>query len=95
MIDACREHSCRPLLVVWPDQRQLLGRPTWRPPYQAQIRQIAAEEDIPCLDLVPLFEEAGAWGLQRFLLNDVVHLDDAGNRLVAEAIRKLLDSPGP
>lgn len=88
MIAKCQQHDCRPVLVVWPDQRQLLGHPTWRPPYQEAMRNVAAEAGVECLDLVPLFEQAGDWAVERFIPNDVVHLDRAGNRFVADAVTK-------
>jgi lysophospholipase L1-like esterase len=88
MVVKCQQHDCRPVLVVWPDQRQLLGHPTWRPPYQDAMRKVAAEAGVECLDLVPLFEQAGDWGIARFIPNDVVHLDHAGNRFVAEVVAK-------
>lgn len=89
MVDECRDHDCQPVLIVWPDQRQLLQQPTWRPPYQVAMRQVAEETGVPCLDLVPQFEELGEWGIDRFIPNDVVHLDRAGNRFVAEAVARL------
>jgi lysophospholipase L1-like esterase len=86
MIAECRRYDCEPVLVVWPDQRQLVGRPTWRPPYQAAMRRVAVEAGVFCLDLVPLFEQSGDWAVQRFLPNDVVHLDGEGNRFVAQTV---------
>ena len=88
MIDACRQQDCRPVLVVWPDRRQLQGEPTWRPPYQAAMRQVAHDAGVPCLDLVPLFEQGGQWAVDRFLPNDVVHLDRAGNEIVSDAVAR-------
>jgi lysophospholipase L1-like esterase len=81
----CRRHDCEPVFVVWPDQRQLLGRPTWRPPYQAAMRETAEDVDIECLDLESRFERAGSSAIERFLPNDVVHLDRAGNQFVSAA----------
>lgn len=86
MIAMCREHDSEIVLIVWPDQRQLLNEPTWRLPYQEATRQVAEETGAACVDLVPLFEQAGRWGVERFLPRDVIHVDDAGNRLVAKAI---------
>ena len=90
MIAECRKHDCQPVLVVWPDQRQLLGQPTWRPPYQATMRQVAANAGVECLDLVQLFEQAGDWAVERFIPNDVVHVDRAGNRFVSDAVAKFV-----
>ena len=95
MIAKCQQHDCQPVLVVWPDQRQLLGHPTWRPPYQEAMRNVAAQAGVECLDLVPLFEQAGDWAVERFIPNDVVHLDRAGNRFVAEAVAKYVDTVMP
>jgi lysophospholipase L1-like esterase len=90
MIAECRSVDCQPILVVWPDQRQLVGRPTWRPPYQQSMRQVAREAHVQCLDLVPEFENAGDWAVERFIPNDVVHVDRAGNRFVADTVAKLV-----
>lgn len=86
MIDLCRQHDSEVVLIVWPDQRQLLNQPTWRLPYQAATRQVAEESGVACVDLVPPFESSGRWGVDRFLPRDVIHVDRAGNRLVAKAI---------
>ena len=86
MIAMCREHDSDVVLIVWPDQRQLLNEPTWRLPYQEATRQVADETGVACVDLVPPFEQAGRWGVDRFLPRDVIHVDCAGNRLVAQAI---------
>ncbi len=86
MIDLCRQHASEVVLIVWPDQRQLLNQPTWRLPYQAATRQVAEEAGVACVDLVPPFESSGRWGVDRFLPRDVIHVDRAGNRLVANAI---------
>jgi lysophospholipase L1-like esterase len=86
MIAMCREHNSEVVLIVWPDQRQLLHQPTWRLPYQEAIRQVAEDTGVACVDLVPPFEQSGRWGVERFLLHDVIHVDRAGNRLVARSI---------
>ena len=86
MIDLCRKHDSEVVLIVWPDQRQLLNQPTWRLPYQEATRQVAEESGIACVDLVPPFELSGRWGIDRFLPGDVIHIDRAGNRLVAKAV---------
>ena len=86
MIAMCREHDSEVVLIVWPDQRQLLNQPTWRLPYQAVTRQVAEQTGVACVDLVPLFESAGRWGIDRFLPRDVIHVDQAGNRLVAKVV---------
>ena len=39
---------------------------------------------------LPLFEQAGEWAEKRFIPNDVVHVDWAGNRFVSEAAAKLV-----
>lgn len=94
MIAMCHEHDSEVVLIVWPDQRQLLNQPTWRLPYQEATRQVAEQAGVVCVDLVPSFELAGRWGVDRFLPRDVIHVDRAGNRLVAKAVaphvRKLL-----
>ncbi len=86
IIAMCHEHDSEVVLIVWPDQRQLLNQPTWRLPYQAATRQVAEETSVACVDLVPPFELSGRWGVDRFLTRDVIHVDRTGNRLVAKAI---------
>lgn len=81
MIDLCKQHDSEEVLIVWPDQQQLLNQSTWRLPYQSATRQVAEEAGV---DLVPPFESAGQWGVDRFLPRDVIHVDRAGNQLVAE-----------
>lgn len=90
MVETCRENECEPILIVWPDQRQLVGQPTWRPPYQQAMRQVAEETNVRCLDLVPLFERAGDWAVERFIPNDVVHVDPLGNRFVCDAVARVV-----
>lgn len=92
MINECREHECQPVLVVWPDQRQLLGQPTWRPPYQQAMRKVAKAASVDCLDLVPLFEEKHDWAVERFLPRDVVHLDREGNAFVSAAVSQIVQT---
>ncbi len=86
MIQLCQQRESEVVLIVWPDQRQLLNQPTWRLPYQAAMRRVAQTAHVPCLDLVPLFEEAGQWGVARFLPRDVIHVDRTGNELVRDAV---------
>jgi lysophospholipase L1-like esterase len=93
MIAMCRDHDSEVVLIVWPDQRQLLNQPTWRRPYQEATRQVAEETGIACVDLVPLFESIGRWGVARYLPRDVIHVDRAGNRLVAKAIAPFVRNP--
>ncbi len=92
MIDACRQQECDVALIVWPDRRQLLGETTWRIPYQEAMRQVAAEAKVTCVDLVPLFEEAGSWGVERFLPRDVIHVDRAGNQMVVRVVAPVVQS---
>lgn len=95
MIDDCRKHDCEPVMVVWPDQRQFLGQSTWRPPYQEAMRRVAADAGVRYLDLVTHFEQAGDWAVERFLQNDVVHVDGPGNRFVADAVARLVREADP
>jgi len=90
MVAQCRDAGANPILVVWPDQRQLVGSPTWRPPYQEAMRDVARQTGTQCLDLVPQFEALGDKAIDRFLLNDVVHLDRQGNAMVADTVARLL-----
>jgi len=86
MIAMCRAHNSEVVLIVWPDQRQLLNQPTWRLRYQAVTRQVADETSVTTVDLVPPFQRFGRWGANRFLPGDVIHVDRAGNLLVAKAV---------
>lgn len=90
MIAECRAYDCEPVLVVWPDQRQLLDYPTWRLPYQQAVRDVAAHEDVRCVDLVPPFEGTGDWGVARFIPNDVIHVDRVGNEFVSQIMLRAL-----
>lgn len=84
MIALCRKYDCEVVLVVWPDQRQFLGQPMWRLPYQDSVREVARDTHVVCEDLVAVFEDAGPWGIDRFLRNDVIHIDPKGNCLVSQ-----------
>lgn len=86
MIAMCHEHNSEAILVVWPDQRQLLDQSTWRLPYQEVTRQVAAETKVGCIDLVPLFERSGRRAIERFLPRDVIHVDREGNQWVARQV---------
>ena len=86
MIAMCHEHNSEAILVVWPDQRQLLDQSTWRLPYQEVTRQVAAETKVGCIDLVPLFERSGRRAIERFLPRDVIHVDREGNHWVAKQV---------
>ena len=90
MIRECQNVGCRPILVVWPDRRQLQNQPTWRPAYQDAMRNVAHEANVTCLDLVPMFESGGQWAVDRFLPNDVVHLDQVGNEVVSDAVAHVI-----
>ncbi len=90
MIAECEQQDCEPILIVWPDQRQLLNQPTWRRPYQDAMREVASDSQVRCIDLVPVFERTGNWGIERFLPRDVIHVDRAGNRLVSQVVEQVL-----
>lgn len=91
MIASCHATGTPLLLIVWPDYFQVQGRITVRDHYQELIRHTAARHDnVRCLDLLPIFRERYPAALGYYLDQDIIHVNAAGNRLVAGAIRQLL-----
>jgi hypothetical protein len=80
MINWCREHGSRPILQVWPVQKQSLE--AVEIDRQAQLRQIAAAENVPLVDLVPHVRKAA----DPALFADNIHMRQAGYKLVAKVL---------
>lgn len=91
MISCCRKNGTHLLLIAWPDYFQVQGRITVRDRYQELIRRTADRHDnVRCLDLLPVFRERYPTCLGYYLKQDIIHVNAAGNRLVADTIRQLL-----
>ena len=84
MIAWCRAHGSRPIVQIWPTQKQSLetldiGR-------QVQLRQIAAAENVALADLVPAIRKAA----NPALFADNIHMRQAGYQLAAEALAPVI-----
>jgi lysophospholipase L1-like esterase len=86
MIAWCREHGSRPILQVWPVQKQSLE--AVEIDRQAQLRQIAAAENVPLVDLVPHVRKAA----DPALFADNIHMRQAGYKLVAKVLAPAVQS---
>lgn len=104
IVDSCRRIEATPVLMTatplrWSDRtRQLYGRPpyipdeiegfnTMLPPYIEATRRVAEEEQVFFVDNYAAFNKAGP---EKLLLNDGMHLNDAGHRLVANSLLPLV-----
>ena len=83
-----RDRGARPLLAVWPSQRQMSGEEA--DPRQRIVATVGAETGVPVVELADRFRVSG--GLRLFV--DPVHATAKGYRIageaVAEALRPLL-----
>jgi lysophospholipase L1-like esterase len=85
-----RSVRARPVLVVWPARYHLQGIRI--PPHAAVIRQVAAQEGAPLVDLLEVFPRKGGAALYA----DAIHGNAAGNRIAAEAVANVLHAnPAP
>lgn len=80
MIGWCRAHGSRPIIQIWPTQKQ--AGESVEIDRQIQLRQIAAAENVALLDLVPVVRNAA----DPTLFADNIHMRQAGYRLVAETL---------
>lgn len=80
MIDWCRGHGSRPIIQVWPTQKQTLE--SIDIDRQVQLRQIASAENVAVVDLVPVVRKTA----DPTLFADNIHMRQAGYRLVAETL---------
>lgn len=86
MADQCRSHDCRLVLIAWPDREQIAGKVSRREPWLHEIRRVAEELNLTCVDLVPIFLQYAPQSLNLFGENDSIHVTPAGNQLVSDAI---------
>lgn len=84
MIAWCREHGSRPIIQIWPTQKQSLE--TIEIDRQVQLRQIAAAEKVALVDLVPVVRKAA----DPALFADNIHMRRAGYKLVAERLAPVI-----
>jgi lysophospholipase L1-like esterase len=85
-VEGCRSRGSRPVLVLWPYVSQMSSQPIT--PKQRVIRRVARLQDVPLLDMLPLFREAGG----RALFCDLVHANEAGNAVAAQALAGAIGS---
>lgn len=76
----CRSRGAKPLLVLWPYRVQATR--TDMSPKQRALLRVAAEDDLPLVNLVPVVRAGG--GERLFL--DVVHANAEGHSVVASAL---------
>lgn len=85
----CRERNIAPLVLILPMPQQLTGRfPRVR--YQSVVRAMCERQRLPCLDLQPAFERAGARGGPLFLPYDGDHPNARGHAVIAEELSAAL-----
>ncbi|MEO1998534.1 MAG: GDSL-type esterase/lipase family protein, partial [Planctomycetaceae bacterium] len=91
MVRVCHDRGIQLVLLVWPDYFQVQGRLTIRNRYQDLIRRTADRHDgVGCVDLLPVFRSRYPASLQYYLDQDIIHINAAGNTVVAATIRQLL-----
>ena len=87
MIRWCRARQVEPILVIWPDRRQLrLGSVH---PKQMVLSRIAEAQGVRLVNLIPWFQQHIR---DQKLYVDAVHVSPAGARVVADAILPVLES---
>jgi lysophospholipase L1-like esterase len=83
MAELCRRRQAQLVLVVWPDREQLVSATSLREPYQAVIREVAEEFELPVVDLVTSFRQRSWESPDYYLANDIIHVGRRGNRVAA------------
>jgi lysophospholipase L1-like esterase len=76
------------LVVVFPSAIQF-GRSWTRPQYQARLKALCAKYKIGCIDLLPIFGQAGP-ASALYYYGDLIHPNAKGHFLAAEAILSFL-----
>jgi hypothetical protein len=100
MNQRCRETGRRLFVVIFPNRIQVENRETLtsgvydpeRP--HRDILAFCREQEIPCLDLLPVLSEAWQRGGEPLFFPIDRHLDRRGYRLVSDAIAAFLRSEG-
>jgi lysophospholipase L1-like esterase len=89
---ASKDHATKTLFVLWPLASQAAAEPkkpkrNRYPKYQAVMRDVGQQKDVPVVDLIPAFKG------EREHFIDAVHLTEEGYGLVARAVADALDIP--
>ena len=82
----CRSANSDIVLVQWPDRVQLGGLPTPRQPYLNIIESVCDSQAISRVNLIPTFMARATETRAMYLPDDNIHVDAAGNRIVADAV---------
>jgi lysophospholipase L1-like esterase len=96
ILSLAKKHSLPLAIICTPHRDQLGPDPPTPPPPQNTLAAFAAEQNVPFLDLLPVFrEELAARGADpTVLLDDRVHLAPAGHELTAAATFEFLKRLG-
>ena len=89
MIAAVRATGARPLILVPPLADSLLERYPGTPIYHEILRRVAAERDVPSVELQPIFAEQDQTEVYR--TGDDFHPSALGQRLIAHAIAQAIE----
>lgn len=89
MIAAVRATGARPLILVPPLADSLVERYPGTPIYHEILRRVAAEQDVPSVELQPIFAEQDQTEVYR--TGDDVHPSPLGQRLIARAIARAIE----
>jgi lysophospholipase L1-like esterase len=89
MIAAARSAGAQPLILVPPLSDSLSKRYPGTPVYHDILRRVAAEQDVPRVELQPIFAEHDTTEVYR--TGDDVHPSPLGQRLIARAIARAIE----
>jgi lysophospholipase L1-like esterase len=89
MIAAARATGARPLILVPPVSDSLVKRYPGTTIYREILRRVAAEQDVPSVELQPIFAEQDQTEVYR--THDDVHPSALGQRLIAHAIAQAIE----
>lgn len=90
MIAAVRAAGARPLILVPPLSDSLVKRYPGTPAYHDILRRVAAEQNVPSVELQPVFTEQEQTAVYR--TGDDVHPSPLGQRLIAHAIARAIEA---
>jgi lysophospholipase L1-like esterase len=80
----CHARNTRVVLLIWPNQPQVIVAPLFG--HQLAIRQIRTYQEARVVDLIRVFTESGGQGLYA----DVVHANAEGHAVVARTLLPIL-----
>ncbi|MBT6488032.1 MAG: hypothetical protein HOK71_25560 [Planctomycetaceae bacterium] len=86
----CHRAGTKIALVQWPDRIQLGGTPTPRQHYLDAIERVCADQAIPRANVVTAFMVRPSETRAMYLPDDNIHVDAAGNRIVARAVANVI-----